>query len=96
MTPAQYPQMSIGTSIKDGVGFGIGSALAHRMVGAFFPTNRIAIAPEPAAQKQSESCETERRAFENCLINESEFFCHNQQESLTACLKIHATPGETK
>jgi hypothetical protein len=95
MTPVQYPQMSFGQSMKDGFGLGVGSAIAQRMVGAFFPTNRTAVVPEPSRMKQ-EACETQRTAFENCLLNESEYFCHEQQAILTQCLRTHATPSETK
>jgi hypothetical protein len=94
MAPVQYPQMSLGSSIKDGIGLGIGSSLGHRIVGAFFPTNST-VAPSPSLPEKKEPCYVERKAFENCLINESQFFCHDQQANLTACLKTHATHTET-
>lgn len=88
----------MGTVIKEGFGFGMGSAIAHRMVGSFFPSNgTVAAAPPPPREAEwVEPCKTERRIFENCLISESEFFCHNQQDTLTTCLKIHANSSETK
>ncbi len=92
--PAPYPQMSIGQSIKDGIGLGIGSSLGHRIVGAFFPTNST-VMPSPPPEKL-EPCVHERRIFENCLLNESEVFCYQQQTNLSACLKSHANSTETK
>ncbi len=94
--PPQYPQQTMGSIIKEGVGFGMGSAIGHRVIGAFFPTHTaIAPAPTTASHKNPDACTTERAVFETCLLNESEFFCGSQQASLSACLKKNTSLAET-
>ncbi len=79
---------TLGQSIKDGVGLGIGSGLGHALVGRMFgigaPTNQIHPYPSTIAK---EPCEAERKSFESCLLNNSDV-CYNQQTALTQCLQL--------
>jgi hypothetical protein len=78
----EIEQPTLGQSLKQGFGFGAGSAIAHRLLNPF-PT----IAP---SDKKTESpCEKERHAFETCMKTKSaEDFCGEQQMGYTQCLRI--------
>ncbi len=82
---------TIGQSIKDGVGLGIGSGLGHALVNRMFgigaPTNQIHPAPFTPSPPAKEPCEAERKSFESCLLNNSDV-CYNQQTALTQCLQL--------
>jgi hypothetical protein len=78
---------TLGQSMKDGFGLGLGSGIGHmvinRMFGPSYPVH-----PQPPPQNsQKEPCEFERKVFENCILNKGEV-CHNEQLSLTECLKL--------
>jgi hypothetical protein len=81
---------TLGQSIKDGVGLGIGSGLGHALVNRMFgigaPTNQIHPAPFTPTNAK-EPCEAERKSFETCLLNNSDV-CYNQQTALTQCLQL--------
>ena len=51
---------SLGQSIKDGFGLGMGSAIGQRLVSSLFGTPTIQIAPAPAPKR-------EITAFEQCI-----------------------------
>lgn len=75
-------QPTLGQSIKQGLGFGAGSAIAHRFLNPF-PT------VYPNDDKAEEACKKERLAFEMCMKTKSvEDFCGEQQMSYTKCLRI--------
>jgi hypothetical protein len=68
---------SIGQSIKDGVGLGIGSSIGRHIFDSFF--GRL---EKPS---KHEKCMTERVEFENCLrANNS---CEDRQITLQQCLQ---------
>ena len=75
-------QPTLGQSIKQGLGFGAGSAIAHRFLNPFpsvYPTD----------DKAEEACKKERLAFEMCMKTKSvEDFCGEQQMGYTKCLRI--------
>lgn len=74
-------QPTLGQSIKQGFGFGAGSAIAHRMFG-MTPT---IIAPSD--KKISNPCDKELTAFTNCLKTTStDGFCGEEQIAYTKCL----------
>lgn len=78
---------SFGQSMKDGFGLGLGSGLGHAVINRMFgPSYPIVPQPPPVGQ-QKEPCESERKAFEACLLNNTDI-CHNQQQALTECLKL--------
>lgn len=68
------PPSSLVQTVKDGFGFGMGSALAHRAVGSIF-----------GAGSQS-TCGVERSAFENCVQTRSLETCSETQAAYTLCL----------
>ncbi len=75
-------QPTLGQSIKQGLGFGAGSAIAHRLLNPF-PT--IALSDK----KESVPCEKERLAFETCMKTKSaDDFCGEQQMGYTQCLRL--------
>lgn len=77
---------TLGQSIKDGFGLGVGSGIGHAMVSRVFglgsPTT-----PVSQTQTPKEPCEFERKAFELCLTSNNDT-CHNKQFALTECLKL--------
>jgi hypothetical protein len=81
----EIEQPTLGQSMKQGFGFGAGSAIAHRIFGAT-PT----IIPASPSNKNNEGpCEKERSAFETCMKTKSaDDFCGEQQMSYTQCLRI--------
>jgi len=68
---------SLGQSIKDGFGLGIGSSIGHHLFESFF--RRI---EEPVKQ---EKCFIERREFENCMRTNSS--CEDRQIIFQQCLQ---------
>lgn len=79
--PVHIEQPTLGQTLKQGFGFGAGSAIAHRIFGAT-PTIQL-----PSNQKIESPCEKERTAFENCMrTKSSDDFCGNEQISYTQCL----------
>jgi hypothetical protein len=76
-------QPTLGQSIKEGFGFGAGSAIAHRMFG-LSPT---IIAPSQNEVKRL--CEKELSAFETCMKTKSaDDFCGEYQMAYTQCLHL--------
>jgi hypothetical protein len=47
-------QPTLGQTIKEGFGYGVGSAVAHRVVGAFLGPQTVAVKPVVPAQAQTE------------------------------------------
>ena len=75
-------QPTLGQSIKQGFGFGAGSAIAHRILNSF-PTIT------PTDKKNDNPCEKERVAFETCMKTKSaDDFCGEHQMGYTQCLRI--------
>ena len=83
-------QPTLGQTVKQGFGLGVGSGIGHVLVGRVFgvgsPTAPT-VSPHQTSPPKKETCEFERKVFENCLINHREL-CHNEQLSLTECLKL--------
>ena len=78
---------TFGQTLKEGLAFGTGSALAHRFFNPF-PTS-IVPTQTVSQQKQKPACESERIAFENCLKTKStEDYCGNEQMSYTQCIQL--------
>ena len=75
-TPAEP---SFGQMMKQGLAWGTGQAIAHRMFG---PTVTV-----PIQTKMESSCEKERLSFEACMKTKtSEDFCGEEQMIYTRCL----------
>ncbi len=78
----EIEQPTLGQTLKQGFGFGAGSAIAHRIFNPF-PTLT------PSDKKIQETCEKERMAFETCMKTKSaDDFCGEQQLGYTQCLRI--------
>ena len=78
---------TFGQTLKEGLAFGTGSAIAHRLINPFpsFTTK----APEP---KPLEPCEKERTAFEVCMKTKSaDDFCGNYQMAYAQCIQLSKT-----
>jgi hypothetical protein len=79
----EVQQPTLGQSLKQGFGFGAGSAIAHRIFGAT-PT---LLAPSQPEVKLP--CDKERTAFENCMKTKSpDDFCGDQQMAYTQCIRL--------
>lgn len=86
--PLPIEQPTLGQTIKQGFGFGAGSAIAHRIFG----TTPTVVMPSTSDKKIESPCEKERIAFENCMkTKSSDDFCGNEQISYTQCLHIGKT-----
>jgi hypothetical protein len=68
---------SIGQSIKDGIGLGIGSSIGRHIFDSFFGRMEEPVKPE--------KCVRERREFENCMRTNSS--CEDKQYSYKQCLE---------
>jgi hypothetical protein len=88
-TAAPPPALpSFGQTMKEGFSLGVGSAIAHRVVGAIFgaPTVNVSQTSTPIAHP----CDKERFAFESCMKTQSmDTFCGQEQIAYTDC--IHMT-----
>jgi len=85
-TRLEFEPPTLGQSLKQGFGFGAGSAIAHRIFGA---------APQivmPSDKKVESPCEKERTFFENCMkTKSSDDFCGSEQIAYTQCLHLNNT-----
>ena len=72
------PAPSLGQSIKDGIGLGIGSSIGRQLFDSFF--GRLEEKPS-----KPEKCLTERREFENCM--RTNVSCEDKQYSYKQCLE---------
>lgn len=78
----EIEQPTLGQTLKQGFGFGAGSAIAHRIFNPF-PTLTL------SDKKIQETCEKERVAFETCMKTKSaDDFCGNEQMSYTQCIRV--------
>jgi hypothetical protein len=78
----EIEQPTFGQTLKQGFGFGAGSAIAHRLLNPF-PTLTL------SDKKIQETCEKERLAFETCMKTKSaDDFCGNEQMSYTQCIRL--------
>ena len=76
-------QPTLGQTLKQGFGFGAGSAIAHRIFGA---TPTIIT---PTDKKTELLCEKELIAFQNCMqYKTADEFCGQEQSSYTQCLRL--------
>lgn len=83
----EIEQPTLGQSMKQGFGFGAGSAIAHRIFGA--SPMIMSQTAAPSDKKNEDPCEKERSAFETCMKTKSaDDFCGEQQMSYTQCLRI--------
>ena len=93
-TPRVPTAPSFGQTMKEGFGLGVGSAIAHRVVGSILgaPTVNVTQASAPI----SHPCDKERVAFESCMKTQSmETFCGQEQIAYTDCIRtIKPTSGQ--
>ena len=76
---------TFGQTLKDGLAFGAGSAIAHRLINPF-PSFGM---PASSETKRTEPCDRERLAFETCMkTKSSDDFCGEQQMSYTQCIRL--------
>ena len=87
--PAAPP--SFGQTLKEGIGFGAGSAIGHRIVGSIFGSPSTPVAP-PTSSLPVEAvpgkCATERKAFELCMKTKSDDQCNNEILSYKQCIEL--------
>jgi hypothetical protein len=77
------PKPSFAQTLKEGLAFGTGQAVAHRMVGSLLGYSG------PPQQEVKRLCEKELVAFESCMKTKStDDFCGEQQMAYTQCLNL--------
>ena len=88
--PTQYQGPSFGQAVKDGIAYGVGSSIAHNVIGRMFsaPAYTPRESQPTPATKPTEACGVERNCFENCLLREGSGFCGREQDDFTACIKL--------
>lgn len=75
---------SFGQTLKEGLAFGAGSAIAHRLINPF-----PSLGLSNTEAKRQDPCEKERLAFETCMKTKSaDDFCGEQQMSYTQCIRL--------
>lgn len=84
---------SFGQVLKEGIGFGAGSAIGHRIVGAVLgapstPVSTSTAPPTLPVEAPSGKCTTERKAFELCLKTKSDDQCNNEILSYKQCIEL--------
>ena len=81
MNPMNIAQPSFGSTLKQGLAFGIGNSIAHRLIGA-------PVSIEIPQKKENLPCEKERLAFEACLkTTSSDVFCGSEQMVYKECIQ---------
>jgi hypothetical protein len=76
------PQPAFIDSIKTGFTFGVGNALAQRLV-----SNAFGLSNQPETEK--EICSKERIVFQECMKTKSDDgFCGMEQMAYSQCLKM--------
>ena len=82
-TTPHVEQPTLGQTLKQGFGFGAGSAIAHRIFGA------VPTIITPTDKKTELLCEKELIAFQNCMqYKTADEFCGLEQSSYTQCLRL--------
>lgn len=88
--PMQLPQLpqvpqqpTLMQSMKDGLGLGLGSSIAHNVVGRMFG------APAYTPKEEKKPCAAELREFENCMISNDTTFCGDKQSAYAECIKLN-------
>jgi hypothetical protein len=82
---------SLGQSLKDGFGLGVGSAIAQRMVTSVFgPPTVNTVVTNPVQQANREDpCYKERMAFDTCMKTQSiEVSCSQEQIAYASCIRL--------
>lgn len=85
MVLPQAPTMM--QSMKDGFGLGLGSSIAHNVVGRMF--GAPAYTPNRPTEPEKKPCANELREFENCLVSSDTTFCGDKQNAYVECIKLN-------
>jgi hypothetical protein len=85
----QTTQQSFGQTVKEGLAFGVGQAVAHRAVASLaglFTGPQIS-GPHPS---HPPLCDAERFAFETCMkVKSSDDYCGSEQVAYTQCIRLN-------
>ena len=74
---------TLGQTVKEGLAFGTGSAIAHRIFNPYTYT------PSISNKKIESPCEKERLAFETCTKTKSyDDFCGPEQAGYVQCIQL--------
>lgn len=91
-TPMIQPP-TFGQTIKEGIGFGAGSAIGHRIIGAVLGPTTASTATTPTTefkQTSQQKCVSERNTFELCLKTKSaDDGCNNEFNAYTQCIQLN-------
>lgn len=82
------PKSSFTNIVKEGIGFGIGQSIAHRVVGSVL--GLATGSSEVSETKQTKpACHFERNIFEDCIRTKSaEYQCSTELHSLEQCIQL--------
>ncbi len=90
MAAAAAPN-SLGQSIKDGFGLGIGVSVADRLVGSFFGPRKVEVAgaPPAAIAAPMKPCYDQEVILQACLkkTQEGGFGCMSELQAYQGCLQ---------
>lgn len=78
---------SFGQTLKEGLAFGSGQAIAHRLVGSIFggSSNQSSNSSQPTPKPL---CDNERIAFEVCMKTKSQDdYCGHEQIAYAQCVR---------
>lgn len=84
-TVIHTPSSTMGQSIKDGIGLGVGSALAQRAVSAIFGPPTVTTVSQLPSEPNA-PCISERNIFETCM--RSQTVCNNEFLAYSQCIKL--------
>ena len=91
--PSVSAAPSLGQSVKEGFGLGVGSAVAHRVVASIFGAPTVNVAQTTGSvQPVKYPCDKERIAFESCMKTQPmDTFCGQEQIAYTDCIRLTNT-----
>ncbi|KAI4992307.1 hypothetical protein ZWY2020_051724 [Hordeum vulgare] len=86
---------SMGSAIADGVGWGVGTSMAHRAMDSIMGPRTIRVVEDPPAAAAADACGIQNQAFSNCIYgNESDISrCQNYFDLLCQCRRSGGGQG---
>ncbi len=87
MVLPQVQQPTMMQSMKDGFGLGLGSSIAHNVVGRMFGAPAYTPNKPSSDSAEKKPCAAELREFENCFVSSDTTFCGDKQNTYVECIK---------
>ena len=81
--PLKIQQSTLGQSVKEGFGFGVGSSIARTAIDSFFDRMK-----EPSKEVKKASCKPEEKDYESCILtNQGGSNCEYYSYAYMQCIK---------